>query len=258
MAENFEDVLDQCIDRIAAGESIDNCIDSFPAYADELRSILGVAAAAQRTAASVQPRPEFKARLSYEIMAAAHDRKSAKPGWVLPGFLRIPRWATAAAVSLALLIVAGTGTVMASSDSLPGQTLYPVKLAAENVQLALTFSDVSKAKLYAELADKRAQEIAILLEQDETEHVGRAAERLADHLQRVGELAPSIQKPGDGQDSAKLERDLYQNAAKHLEQMESALNAAPDKAREDVSQAKNKVLDGYKAALDALGNKQGR
>jgi hypothetical protein len=49
--------------------------------------------------------------------------------------------------------------VNASSESVPGDTLYPVKMAAEKIHLTLTTSSEQRAKLQLEFAGRRLAEI---------------------------------------------------------------------------------------------------
>ncbi|MDD5043050.1 MAG: hypothetical protein PHD51_00055 [Patescibacteria group bacterium] len=75
------------------------------------------------------------------------------------------------AVSAMILIVAmsgGIATVGASRGSLPGDTLYSVKLASEQVKLALTTGEVGKAKVQLSMAENRVQEIKELVKQNDS------------------------------------------------------------------------------------------
>ena len=66
----------------------------------------------------------------------------------------------AMAASICALIVSGwVTTVNASFDSVPGDVLYPVKLATERLQLSLTATSNRRAKLHTEFAGRRLQEI---------------------------------------------------------------------------------------------------
>jgi hypothetical protein len=67
------------------------------------------------------------------------------------------------AVMLVAGLVFGTGQVMA--DSLPGEPLYGLKLAAEETRLALTTAPQSRADLGLVLAEERMNEVEALLEQ---------------------------------------------------------------------------------------------
>lgn len=64
------------------------------------------------------------------------------------------------AFSLVLAVVFGSFifSVSASRESLPGDALYPLKIAAERARVTLTPTNKSKAKLQAEFAGRRLQE----------------------------------------------------------------------------------------------------
>jgi hypothetical protein len=69
----------------------------------------------------------------------------------------------AAALTLLLLMMVG-GTGVASSGSLPGDALYPVKRAGEEVRLALTLRDQAHARYAERLGEIRRQEVYTLLD----------------------------------------------------------------------------------------------
>lgn len=72
---------------------------------------------------------------------------------------------------------------------MPGDTLYPVKLATEQTRLAFTFSELGKAEVLAELADKRVDEIIYLVEQNNPDQIETTAERLNGHLDAIVTLS---------------------------------------------------------------------
>jgi len=82
-------------------------------------------------------------------------------------------------------LLAGGGTAMAADNSMPGNPLYPVKLATEQVRLALTRSDIGKAELYATLADRRIVEIAYMVNKGRLKHVEITVQRLNKHLNKI-------------------------------------------------------------------------
>ena len=63
-----------------------------------------------------------------------------------------------AALLLVVMIISGVGTVAASAQALPGDFLYPVKRAQENVQLTFSPDEASQAGLYLEFASRRIDE----------------------------------------------------------------------------------------------------
>jgi hypothetical protein len=182
--KEFENILNECLERLLIkGETLEQCLARYPEQAAELKPLLEMALTAKR-ASAIQPRPEFKARARYQFQAALQGMK-VKRG-LFP--LAWPRWATVVAVAIAVVLASG-GTVAASANSMPDQPLYPVKLATEQVRLALTPSDISKAELYAKLVDRRVTEIANIVDKGEPERVDRVARRLDAQLARIALLA---------------------------------------------------------------------
>lgn len=75
-----------------------------------------------------------------------------------PAWLRGRVVFVGAAAAAALLAIA-SGGVLASSNALPGDTLYPVKRVAESAGLALTFDEASRARRHLEIAATRLSEV---------------------------------------------------------------------------------------------------
>jgi hypothetical protein len=193
--KEFDNILDDCLERIVlGGETMEQCLGRYPQRAAELKPLLETVLAVKK-ASAVEPRPEFKARASYQFRAALGEKTAPKSR---PFFGWLPRWATALAIVLVVLL-AGGGTVAAASNSMPDSILYPVKLATEKVQLAFTISPLGKAQLCADLADKRVAEIIYMAEKGDAEQVEAATRRLEARLATLAELASELEG-GEGTD----------------------------------------------------------
>lgn len=182
----FDDVLDECLERLLVkGETIEQCLQSFPEYSDELKPLLETALASRRIS-DLQPRPEFRNRARYELHSALlkMEQKRSRSFFNLSWQ---PRWATAVGILLVISLVGG-GTVAAASNSMPDSPLYAIKRATEQAQLALTFSEMDKAELYARLADKRVEEIVYLAEKDKPEEIVQVTASLNTNLARMTAL----------------------------------------------------------------------
>jgi hypothetical protein len=90
--------------------------------------------------------------------------------------------------ALLVFVIASSGTVAASSESLPDEPLYAVKLAVEQAQVTLTFSDVDKAEVYARLAEKRAGEIVAMASQGKTDKIVTTTAKMDYQLQQAEQL----------------------------------------------------------------------
>jgi hypothetical protein len=187
--KEFNNILDECLERIVLdGETMEQCLRRYPEQAAELEPLLETVLSVKE-ASAIQPRPEFKARARYRFRSALGEKVAPKHrsffGWV-------PRWATALAIVLVVLM-AGGGTVAAASNSMPDSILYPVKLATENVQLALTTSELGKARLCANFADRRVAEIIYMADRGDAHQVELITERLDDRLEMLVVLASELE-----------------------------------------------------------------
>jgi hypothetical protein len=181
--KEFDNILDECLERVMKGEDILACLADHPEHAAELEPLLKTALDT-RNAAAVKPRPEFRQRAGYEYQAVIREmppQKAHNP------FRWQVRWMAPVAIVIVLLL-GGGGTVMAASNSLPDSPLYRVKLATETVQLAFTRSDLDKAELYARLADKRVEEIVKMAKKGNMEQVEKVTVRMDNQLIAMSNL----------------------------------------------------------------------
>ncbi len=108
------------------------------------------------------PAPEFRAELRGQLIAAAP--RLVEEGVAEPATERPRRRGPRRAVAVAGALVAVSAVVLGllvwfSGKSLPGDTLYSVKRASEDVKLALTGGDVARGKTYLAQAGTRAEEV---------------------------------------------------------------------------------------------------
>jgi hypothetical protein len=182
MARNLEDIFNECYERIRSGESLESCLRRYPKHAAELESLLSTAFDIGRRASYIQPRPEFKhwalVRLEGEQHYLNQQRQPAKTGH----FGWRQSWSVAITVVL-ILLLAGSGTVIASSNAMPDEPLYPVKLATEEVRVTFAATDAQKVQIHTQLAETRAMEIETMAKEGKTEHAAITAARLVKQLE---------------------------------------------------------------------------
>jgi hypothetical protein len=114
MRNDFDKILDVCIDRIKRGDSIDSCLADYPDLAGQLRPMLQVLSS-MKEAYSFVPSPDAKraARERFNIVLEnlSHKREESQPRFTwLQGWSRV--WATAAAV-LAIAAITYIGVRLA-------------------------------------------------------------------------------------------------------------------------------------------------
>ena len=158
---DISDVLDECLDRMAKGESIESCAGRHPERRAELVPLLKTAAMTVNAATAVSYDPAAKQRGLRRLMEAAGRKSAARSGafsWL--------RWKPALAVGLSaavLMTATAWGTTMASSESVPGDTLYWVKRTKESISLMIPQSDMSRAEKHVGLAVERGEEMGKLV-----------------------------------------------------------------------------------------------
>ncbi|MBN1375252.1 MAG: hypothetical protein JXA01_03770 [Dehalococcoidia bacterium] len=191
MSRKIENAFNDCFERLLSGESLDSCLSSYPEYAGELDSMLRTMFDIKRTAYPIQPRPEFKywARVRMQGIQQTNVPKGTSDK---VSSFNIRRNLAISLAALLVFVMASTGTVAASSNAMPDQPLYNVKLAVEQVQLTFTASDIAKAELHANLAEKRANEIAVMAKQGNTEKVISTKTKMYYQLDQAEQLIAGI------------------------------------------------------------------
>lgn len=162
--------------------------------AGEVRALAALAVAMEASAA--RPRAAFKADLRAALIAEAREQ-AAEPAPLLTR-LRVKvdettaRWRyssrLAAASGAAALALSGGATAVAAEHALPGQILYPVKLAIEDARMTLVRGDESRGERHLGYAERRTEEARISTE-DGNDAGAAQALREADGSTRAGASA---------------------------------------------------------------------
>ena len=106
-----------------------------------------------------------------------------------------------AAFSVAVILGVGGGTVYASTNALPGDLLYPVKVnVAEEIKAAFQFSDEDKAQFAIERINTRLEEIELLTELVDSignDSLNLVEENVTDQASTVIEVTASLEGDKD-------------------------------------------------------------
>jgi len=155
-----------------------------------------------------------------------------------------------AIIAIIASLITGSGMVVASQNSLPTDTLYPVKLIAEKVEEVVTFNDVKKIELQTKLADKRLGEIEDLQAQ------GKATKAVVEkNLQEYqGNLAKAQVYLNDINVNSGSAAPKILAASVNLEKAVSSQQVTMQKIEEGApSEYKTKVTEGRTIALSNSG-----
>jgi hypothetical protein len=243
--------LDACIiaERRVAG-SAQAIIAQQPAWLRaDLESMMALAGSLDSAAANAPMSPEFRvaarARLMQRIGAATAlepvtligPRLSALPsrnGHHLSSRRR-SRWWWRGSAGLLAAILGGTATLTASANALPGEPLYTLKQAQEELSVRLAPDDQARALALLGRADARLDETARLLVQGRTDAALETTQRYAQVVVRATTtyVVAIDDIPAQAVGTLNLETRLTQQQ----EQLETILQSAPEPARADLREA---------------------
>jgi len=169
MGNHLAAVLSRGIERLGQGQSIEQYmghvdVRSLPAQErQELRDLLQLSARLlplrEATIPAAKERAANRARFLSKAVEIKQRRATGvtRPRWRLPAQLR--RGLVGILVSLALLVLVGSGAASVAASSLPGSPLYPLKLTVEDTRLTLASSPPARASLYLRFANERTNEM---------------------------------------------------------------------------------------------------
>ena len=167
---------------------------------------------------------------------------------------------------IATILTGGGITAVQAQDSLPGQTLYPVKMVTEKVQLAFSGQE-GDIKLHAKFASKRAGELEELISQtpeqgSQTPEQGMEAVEIKTELIKdtASKLKQEIELSekgltalaGKGKDVTELALKVEEATSNHLEVLTGLITTVPVQAQQAVEQAREASQKGQATALEAI------
>ncbi|MBI4339997.1 MAG: DUF4382 domain-containing protein [Chloroflexi bacterium] len=231
---SFDEVLDRCVTRILGGETVGACLASYPQLAQALEPSLRTVARATGSFAlpgdsAAKDRGRLRLRSELSTLEGARRRGRQRPPWLVLSFALQQRWAVVVISASLALFLGGVGLVSASGDSLPGQPLYSVKRAAEEVRLALEFSPQGKAERYMAYAERRGEEMGALIQQGNPSQIAPAQQNLERNLASAASIATGLQ---DLRSVSDLQSKLEQNASNVLARLQTSLESSPKGARQ--------------------------
>ncbi len=174
---DINEILIQCIDDIRAGRtSLEECLERYSDIRRELEPLLKIALSIEESP-NIRPSDAFKVRARVGLMEHIASSQSGKRTAGSAPQASIGRrwfsgWVKAVTITVAAILfvsAAGTGTAFASQSSLPGNTLYPVKLATEQIWRVITFDDAAEVELELKFAGIRLDELERIVNMPESQ-----------------------------------------------------------------------------------------
>jgi len=167
----FDMILDWCMDALQRGIPIDTILKRYPEEADKLLPLLKTAQFVIQTPA---PRPpenaiiDSKAKMLQvltERQVTSERQKITVMEDLGMGFQK--NWGKGLIIvifSFVLIFILLSSVCVSAAESLPGNQLYPVKLALQDLRLMLTFDPVEKQERYAYYCWVRQQDLLAAIE----------------------------------------------------------------------------------------------
>lgn len=181
----YAHILDLCIEAVLTKQAtVDACITDYPQYADSLRQDLRLALLTSKLKPVTMADSHVDA-LEVRLMSMFESPKIIRP--------RFEMWRKNAAAILILFLVffgASAGTVAASSNALPGDTLYAVKRWWESVVVFIVTIVGDVETVLIQLAETRLDEIVRLeaLGRDYSTNLSDLASAIGDVLRYNNDL----------------------------------------------------------------------
>jgi hypothetical protein len=179
MSDSFESILDESISALQAGVPIEEILAEAPEYAAELRPLLFAATLLADPNPHLVPE-ERKSALRDKYLSQVATLPAVTPPTLnekSQAIFKIVRrrltrqtvLSDLVTITLTVLLTLAMALVIlsyAAGDTLPGDFLYSIKRASENVQLLLTCDAERRADLAEENNQRRLAEIQQLIQQN--------------------------------------------------------------------------------------------
>jgi hypothetical protein len=191
---SLDQLLEYHLEELGRSGDIEASLLRSPKRADQLRPLLEVAQAIRHYYQAVPEPPGGLAAGRKRMLAVAAQQRARQKTAPAATFARIggPRLRLVLASRLVVALLAivvvtvalGGGVILAASRSVPGDWLYPVKLAAEDARLAFVRAPAGRVNLLLDLVGERTKEIKALTEAGERLPDAVVA-RMEDHIERA-------------------------------------------------------------------------
>ncbi len=155
------DALENCLQNLEQGQDLDSVLARYPDLVKQLRPMLEASLRARTPSGRTIP-SDVQRRGRARLMQRAAEMREAKRAPCRRMIPMFSRWAITFGVAGALFI-SSTGLVSASSGTLPGDQLYPVKRTWEDVRLLFVFNPQGRNVLESQYEQERLNEIDELL-----------------------------------------------------------------------------------------------
>ena len=197
---------------------------------------------------SIKPDEIKREEFSKLIVEMSADCRAPSFSWRHPVvfFRSVPALALISALFLA---ASGTGITFASQNALPGEALYPAKLAIEKIMVAAAGNVEKKTELRLEYAGRRLDEVEKIVEQKNEVGEKEVAAVLEDYEKKLDDAqkAARIERP----DAPKAVSAVQESAKVYEKNIAELISRAEDKkinekVKERLERARERTKEKFK------------
>lgn len=261
--QEISQIISEGLDAILSGEkTLEEVLAAHPEQAEVIRSELEAASWLTSQQAEVSPRPGFVAASRQRVVerirqeASSQNVKHSFFGMVWPQRLVYHWWV---ALSVLLIVFSGLGSVVSfSQNSLPGDELYQVKRAYEQVAISVAPGEAQRATLAAQFSRRRLDEAKQLINKGD---YSAARFSLVEFEQSVNQAITHLQQVSDGQLNEKqsVAVSLQQDLSDSAEQLAQLAPSVPSEIIGVVVHARDTSISGVVMAsrvIDEVNEKK--
>lgn len=194
-----------------------------------------------------------KAQLMSRFFA---DQPSSDPG--LHPYWEMLLLKTAGVFILVIFAVAGTlGIVSAAQNSLPGDLMYPLKIAVEKAQAKFVASEGAKADLKTEFASRRMREFRQLIDKPEVsaKQDQKIAQAVGNFQKEINDVNQLLNKTKDNESAVKavaVAKQLNLEVVEYENTLTQANKTLSEPLQKDVQEAIDSVEKTKMASLKVI------
>jgi hypothetical protein len=237
-SNKLDRMLTKCIQAIEEkGWTVEDCLNQYPSYREELEPILRTAfrlrqarryvpSTAFRSNAQIRIRKRLQSsRRSPSFSKTARSSSLKRRGTIAPPRMRLAGSFIPLLIISLLIIGTGGGIAFAADHARPGDVLYEVDRAIEQVRIRLENDIQQMVRLHLQFADERIKEVVELVEQGDLRDLSSA---LADYKEQIGATAPLIQQAQtEGKDIDTLIIETSDTIASQKKKLQDLIEESP-------------------------------
>jgi hypothetical protein len=182
------EILEACVQDVRAGRrTVSECLAAYPEEREALADLLPAVLAVAPPPVTIDPQRKLVARQRF-IEALYQESQASWWNQLLgalgPGY-RMLRVGLATATLLLVLTTGVFSVAVASQDARPGDLLYPVRTALEDVQVAAAGAPEARARVRLALVTQHLSDVERAIETQDDENARRAAAAYEEALARA-------------------------------------------------------------------------